>query len=230
MKTSAAFVGAILALCGLPFFNDDANAQSPDAKPVYHTPKVTVPQLRPPQRVEKAKPKIQDRAEALTSQVAAAGTEKPATASPQASAPTGETQNFQGWTVTCLPQPADNSPRTCVAKMGVLKSNEDRRPILIVSVVKTGGSATFVLQTPTGIELKTGASVQIGKAAARRLVYDSCEPALCTASVQMDDPFVQELASAPSAVASWVGIGIGEVRVEFALQEVRNTLAYLVSR
>jgi invasion protein IalB len=245
MTKTMAVTSAMSALCAITLLAGGARAQDPEVKGFNFGAKPSVPQLRAPQPAEKSVPKIQERAGAGPTTTVAAGptTNGPLSLTPSAppaapqgapqaapAAPANETQNFQGWTVTCLPPPADNSGRTCIAKMGVIKSNEDRRPILFVSVVKTGNTATFVVQTPTGIDLKSGATVQIGKAAPRHLTYESCEPALCTATVQLDDALLQELASAPSATASWVGLGVGEVKVEYALQEARNTLAYLGSK
>ena len=234
MTKTMAFACMLSALGAMTLVTGEAQAQNPEAKGVNLGVRSSVPQLRAPHPTEKTYPKFQERAGAGPTTTVAAGptTNPPPSLTPSApqagpAAPANETQNFQGWTVTCLPPPADNSARTCIAKMGVIKSNEDRRPILFVSVIKTGNSATFVVQTPTGIDLKAGTTVQIGKAAPRRLAYESCEPALCTATVPMDDALLQELANAPTATASWIGLGVGEVKVEYALQEARNTLAYL---
>lgn len=229
MKKSTTFVGAFLTLCTATLVAGGASGQSLEPKAANPVGKAAVPHPRAAQKSEKTYPKAQERVGSNGNPASPAPAPGATPVQPTATPP-GETQNFQGWIVTCLPQPADKSPRTCVAKMGVLKSNEDRRPILFQSVIKTGGSATFVLQTPTGVDLKSGVTVQIGKNAPRHLTYESCEPSLCTATVPMDDAFVQELASAPNATATWVGIGVGDVRVEYALQEARNTLAYLVSR
>lgn len=224
MEKSVTFVGAISALCTMTLA---ASAQTPETRPVDQGVKVNAPQLRSHHKVEKSNPKARERIEVNSNAAVPGAAPAPV---PPSSPPPGDTQNFQGWAVTCLPQPADKSPRTCVARMGVLKSNEDRRPILFMSVIKTGPSATFVLQTPTGVDLRAGVRVQIGKGSVRQLTFESCEPSLCTATIPMDDAFMQELASNPTATATWIGIGVGEVRVDYALQEARNTLAYLVSK
>ncbi len=185
-------------------------AQEPAKKPVARA-----------QHVEKAK--AQDRAPS-TSAVA------PTPAAAPAAALANETTNFQGWSVTCTPPGQAGQPRTCMAQMGVLKSKEDPRPILVMGIAKTGGSATLIVQTPTTVDLTPGVNLQIGNGAPRHLTYVSCEPALCTAALPMDDALAQEVAAAPKAVATWVGLGVGEVRVEYALQEARNTIAFLGTR
>ncbi|MCJ2013051.1 invasion associated locus B family protein [Methylobacterium sp. J-076] len=101
---------------------------------------------------------------------------------------------------------------------------------MFLNIIKTGNVATLAVQTPTTVDIKAGVTLQIGRAAPRHIDYASCEPALCTATVQMDDAFAQEMASAPSALAVWTGLGIGEIRVEYALQEARNTIAFLATR
>lgn len=147
-----------------------------------------------------------------------------------AAASQNETVTFQGWSVSCTPLGAAGQSRTCLAKTAVIKSKEDPRPIVFMNIVKADGKSTLVIQTPTGIDLAPGVMLKIGDAAPRHLNYVSCEPALCSAAVPMDEALTREVAESPIASASWVGLGIGEVRVEYPLQESRNTISYLASR
>lgn len=117
-----------------------------------------------------------------------------------------------------------------MAKTTVIKSKEDPRPIVFMNIVKAEGKSTLVIQTPTGIDLAPGVMLKIGDAAPRHLNYVSCEPALCSAALPMDEALTREVADSSKASASWVGLGVGEVRVEYPLQESRNTIAYLASR
>jgi invasion protein IalB len=208
IKSIVAVLGIQAAMLAVPML---AQAQEPIKKPV---PK--------PHHVEH-KGKMQERAPATPAAAAPA-------AAPAAAASANETTNFQGWTVTCTPVGQGGQPRTCMAQMGVLKSKEDPRPILMMNIAKTGGAATLIVQTPTTVDLTPGVNLQIGNGAPRHLTYVSCEPALCTAAIPLDDALAQELAAAPKAVATWVGLGVGEVRVEYALQEARNTIAFLGTR
>lgn len=149
---------------------------------------------------------------------------------PAPAASKNETATFQGWSVSCTPLGATGQSRTCMAKTTVIKSKEDPRPIVFMNIVKAEGKSTLVIQTPTGIDLAPGVMLKIGDAAPRHLNYVSCEPALCSAAVPMDEALTREVAESPKASASWVGLGVGEVRVEYPLQESRNTIAYLASR
>lgn len=205
-----AAVGVQAAVLALP---PSVRAQEPARKLV---PKA--------QHAEKAK--SQERAPSAPAAAPAAAAATPAAAPAAAN----ETTNFQGWTVTCTPPGQGGQPRTCMAQMGVLKSKEDPRPILMMGIAKTGGSATLLVKTPTTVDLTPGVNLQVGNGAPRHLNYVSCEPALCTAALPMDDALAQEIASAPKAVVTWVGLGVGEVRVEYALQEARNTIAFLGTR
>ena len=224
---------AIFAMATLP---SGVKAQNDDAKSsATGGEKRGTLQHKLPATLEKTHPKLQGRAGPAQHNAVAAESQtsapslKPSEPATLA-APGNEVTNFQGWTVTCLPNPTDNSPRTCVAKMGVIKSNEDKRPILFFNVIKTGPKVVLALQTPTGIDLRAGTVLQFGKAPPRTLYYESCEPALCTATVQIDDGLLQELAGASAATSTWMGLGVGEVRVEYPLQEVRNALTLLLSK
>lgn len=210
MKSIVAVLGFQAAVLAVPAL---AQAQEPVKKPAA--------------KAHHAEPKAKTQERAAAAPVAQAAA--PA-APPAEAASANETTNFQGWTVICTPQGQAGQPRTCMAKMGVLKSKEDPRPILMMNIVKTGGTATLVVQTPTTVDLTPGVNLQIGNGAPRHLNYVSCEPALCTAAIPMDDALAQEVAAAPKAVATWVGLGVGEVRVEYALQEARNTIAFLGTR
>ncbi|MFC6790130.1 invasion associated locus B family protein [Methylobacterium komagatae] len=176
------------------------------------------------------KPRAPERATlkpAATPAPTAAAASTPASA---AAAPKNETANFQGWSVACTPPGSAGQPRTCMAKTTVIKSKEDPRPIVFMNIVKADGKSTLVIQTPTGIDLAPGVMLKIGDAAPRHLNYVSCEPALCSAALPMDEALTREVADSSKASASWVGLGVGEVRVEYPLQESRNTIAYLASR
>ncbi|GJE39099.1 invasion associated locus B family protein [Methylobacterium persicinum] len=180
---------------------------------------------RSSQSVEKSRVKVLERPAPIAApQVQTAGTNTPNGAGGN------EVTKFQGWVVTCFPPSATGGNRSCIGKMNILKINEDRRPIIFLSVIKSSNSISLAIQTPTSVELKSGVNLQFGQANTRRIDYSSCEAALCTAMVQMDDTLANEFASFPTASAAWTGLGIGEVRVEFALQEARNMMAFLATR
>lgn len=229
MTKPMALMDIACALCATILLTSELGAQDANAPAIHEEVKHVAPQLRVPKPAKKSHLKAQLRAGSTPSaeQVPPPAPPTPA-APPQVAAAQGnEVQNFQGWTVTCFPPPADKSARTCIAKASILKSNKDRRPILFISIIKTGGQATLAVQTPTGIDLRPGVTMQIAKAAPRHLNYESCEPNLCTALVPVDEALMQELGSSPSAVVSYVGLGVGAVRVEYALQDARTAIAFL---
>lgn len=226
MSRSGKFLHYLSAFCVVSAFTvSSALSQEGEfGTPTPIAPKKLSTQARSPQGVEKGRLRVLERSGApSTSAPAQIATNNP-TASPK-----NEVTRFQGWLVTCF-DAAKLSTRSCVGKMNILKSNEDQRPILLITVNKTGNSSILILQTPTGIDLKAGVNLQIGKSSPHHLDYASCEPALCTAIVPLNDILANELGSFPTASASWTGLGVGEVRVEFALQEARNMLAFLGTR
>lgn len=210
VKTLASLVGFQVAALTLSHV---AGAQEPARKPAPH--------LRSPQGAEHLPAKAQDR-------VGEAPNASPIQRAVAALGP--ETKNFQGWQVACDPMGQGPNGRNCIAKMTVIRGKDDPRPILLVSIVKSEGSSVLVLQTPTSVDLKPGVELEVGKSAVRHLDYVSCEPALCSAAMPLDDGLVRDLSDTPSAVAKWTGLGVGEVRVEYQLQEFRNALAFLTAR
>ena len=155
---------------------------------------------------------------------------QPSTSSSEGRTATVETTQFQNWTVTCENRGDAAKPLRCVARINVLRSKDDPRPILFGYISTDGASWRMALQVPTSTVVKPGVQLAIGKRAPRQFEIISCEPALCSAEGPLDASGLEELKSSKSATVNWSTIGLGEAKVEFALDGIAPAIALLEKR
>ena len=101
-----------------------------------------------------------------------------AEATPKQPAP-GETQTPQpNWTMNC-----GNTPKglDCRAVQSLFLRKTGQRLISVVVHMPPGTKSELLIQLPLGVYLPVGASLQIGKDAAKTLPYKSCDQYGCIA-------------------------------------------------
>lgn len=138
-----------------------------------------------------------------------------------------EVSTHEFWTVSCDHFEAP-TPARCLARLPVFRSNELKQVLVVLSIGKGAGDQWALnLHVPTNIALPTGAEIRFGDKPARKITFQSCEPALCAASVPLDAALRAELTGAANAKASWVSLVTGDISAEFPLRGSAQALAAL---
>lgn len=196
-----------------------SHAQEASGSPVESVPPKAAPHPKKP----KPAPKSPEAAKAspATKGQAAVGQAAGGGASP------AEVFRFGTWAVSCAKKAAPTEPANCLGLISVARDKQDQRKIVIMGLIKRNGTMTFFAQTPTAVELKSGVDVQFEGKAPRHFDYGSCEPALCTVLVPLDDALLNELVAAPSVTMLWNSLEAGQVKVVFSPAGAREAFEYL---
>jgi len=125
------------------------------------------------------------------------------TAAPNSLPQRTETIQYDNWTVTC--RDIIGSPpkkKNCFASFAVL--DEKRRQLMNWVIGRdTNGKPLFIVQVPqisTGILLKEGLQIKLGRASSHRLSFVMCASNQCQASTPLDNAMSKELLGASDAV------------------------------
>jgi invasion protein IalB len=176
-----------------------------------HRPKKPAPAPKPaPKPFEAGRPPVQ-------AQGAAAGRQMPP----------GDVHRFESWIVSCAQKQAATDPANCLGLVSVARDKQDQRKIVIMGITKNKGVMSFFAQTPTAVELKSGVDIQFEGRAPRHFDYSSCEPALCTTILPLDDALLNELVTAPNVTMVWTSLEAGQVKVVFSPAGAREAFEYL---
>ena len=152
----------------------------------------------------------------------------------QPAAPAGpvktETTSFDQWVLTCQEAPpvagAKTGKKVCWATMRVAESKSNR-VVLVWRLGRDGKDVpTIALTTPTGVMVRDGVNVTLGKNV-RRLDYQRCTPNECEASSPYDEAFAKELAANGEATVTFRLQDGRDVNVKVAIQGVDKVLAGL---
>lgn len=134
-------------------------------------------------------------------------------AAPAAGPARVETTTYNSWIVSCREIVGSASRKTCSAILRVV--DQSGHPLMAwVIGLDHDGKLTTVIRTPTGVTLtdkssgakatglmvKDGLNLELGKAAIHHLSYLLCEPQWCEASGLMDERFVKDAVAATDAV------------------------------
>lgn len=141
--------------------------------------------------------------------------------------PPADVLRFGSWAVSCAKKAAPTEPANCLGLISVARDKQDQRKIVIMGLIKRNGVLTFFAQTPTTVELKPGVDIQFEGKAPRHFDYSSCEPALCTVMVPLDDVVLSELVTAPNVTMLWTSLEAGQVKVVFSPSGAREAFEYL---
>lgn len=186
-----------------------APAEAPVVKPAPH-PKKPKPAPKPPEAKAPSAGK-----QPAVGQAAGGG------------APPADVVRFGSWAVSCAKKAAPTDPANCLGLVSVARDKQDQRKIVIMGLIKRNGGLTFFAQTPTAVELKSGVDIQFEGRAPRHFDYSSCEPALCTVMVPLDDALLGEVVTAPNVTMLWNSLEAGQVKVVFSPAGAREAFEYL---
>lgn len=142
-------------------------------------------------------------------------------------APPADVHRFENWAVSCAPKAAPTDPANCLGLVSVARDKQDQRKIVIMGLIKRNGTFSFFAQTPTAIELKSGVDIQFEGRATRHYDYNSCEPALCTVMVPLDDALLGDVTGVPNVTMLWTSLEAGQVKVVFSPAGAREAFEYL---
>jgi invasion protein IalB len=142
-----------------------------------------------------------------------------------------EIKTFDYWNAGCDPQGEAGSPPRCFARLDVQKSKDDKQLVAILAIAKgKSGEWRLFVQTPTSVILSDGAQLSLGKNAARRLNYVSCEPALCTAEAALDATLQRELTTSEGAKIAFTSIRAGAAWVEFGIKGAKSAMDFVTNQ
>jgi invasion protein IalB len=145
-------------------------------------------------------PRIIAPAEPLTRSAQAPAATPPA-APPAPKVPTRtEILNFDSWVVTCN-EFAEPKSRACSALLQILQQNTNQVVFSWTVALDNAKQIITVMQTPTGVAIPPGVELHVGKAAARKIPFASCESGRCVATVAMDANLLRDMAANPTAEA-----------------------------
>ena len=149
------------------------------------------------------------------------------TAGTAPAAPPADVHRFENWAVSCAPKSAPTDPANCLGLVSVARDKQDQRKIVIMGLIKRNGTFSFFAQTPTAVELKSGVDIQFEGKAPRHYDYSSCEPALCTVMVPLDDALLGDVTGVPNVTMLWTSLEAGQVKVVFSPAGAREAFEYL---
>jgi len=203
-ELAAATVAAIALGCGL--------AQAQGAKPApSRAPVPAQAQPAPPQPAPQAAP---------------AAAEAPA---PGPKPWRTEILNFDNWSVTCQDFREPAARRTCQAQMQVVRQGSQQ---VILTMIVAGDDKNVyraAVSTPTGVAIQPGVDLAIG-GQTRKIPFESCEPARCTAVVVIDDRLAKDMSSGADMDATVVSNAGQSVKMSFSSKGFDKAWAALAAK
>lgn len=112
-----------------------------------------------------------------------------------------EIQHFESWTVTCNEFTEGSHTRSCAAVLQILQQDTNQTVFAWTIGMDNAKQMVTILQTPTGVAIAPGVELRVGKSAARKISFASCDPGRCIATIPMDAALVRELTAAPTVEA-----------------------------
>ena len=106
---------------------------------------------------------------------------------------------FGSWEARCTNNPPNGAAKLCTALLQVMDNRTKKVLVAWIVGPDDKGALQTVLQTPTGVMVSAGVEVKLGKAAARKINYQSCGAQQCVAIAPMNDAFVKEVVAADKA-------------------------------
>ena len=158
----------------------------------------------------------------------------PATAEAPAPAPgpkpwRTEILNFDNWSVTCQDFREPAPRRNCQAQMQVVRQGSQQ---VILTIVVAGDDKNVyraAVSTPTGVAIQPGVDLAIG-GQTRKIPFDTCEPARCTAVVVVDEKLVKDMSAGADIDATMVSNGGAAVKMSFSSKGFDKAWAALAAK
>jgi invasion protein IalB len=107
-----------------------------------------------------------------------------------------ETINYENWILTCREFLEGPKKRNCSISVAVQKQDTNQIVLALTLQPNEQGQMVASIQTPTGVAIAPGVEFKLEKAAARKFVFDFCEPSRCSASLIADKNFIREASAA----------------------------------
>jgi invasion protein IalB len=123
----------------------------------------------------------------------------------------------------------EDKKKVCAAQLQVTQANNNTRNVVLSWTVALDAEnhAVSVLQTPTGVSIAPGVEVKLGKAAARKVPFTTCDNGRCTATLAMDRNLVRDMtATAEAEIVIYAPNGAG-VQFKFPLKGFEKAYAQL---
>lgn len=130
----------------------------------------------------------------------------PAAQAPTASEGAVRTERtvLDSWVLTCQEVVGDAKSKRCSATLSIFEEQTKHVAFLWTIGKNAAGAPTAVLTTPTSINLTSGLELKIGKGAARKLAFWSCDANSCEASMPLDEGLLKDARTGDDASATIV--------------------------
>ncbi len=107
-----------------------------------------------------------------------------------------DTTTYGGWTVTCRQVVDSKAGPQCAAQLRVVEPNT-KTIVVFWQIANSGKDAlSSVIQTPTGVQIKPGIELAVGKAAPVKIDFDTCSPRNCEAVSQISAAMADQIRKA----------------------------------
>lgn len=137
-----------------------------------------------------------------------------------------EILRFDGWIVTCNEFEGGAKTRACSALLQITQEKTNQTVFSWTVGVNNNKQFVSVFQTPTGVAIAPGVELRIGKSAAHKIPFATCETGHCVATMTMDASLLREMTTSPTAQA--VIQGAQGNAVDFNIQMTGFDKAYAV--
>jgi invasion protein IalB len=136
-----------------------------------------------------------------------------------------EIWNFDSWTTTC--SEFEDKKKVCSARLQVTQSGNRNILLAWIITLNAENRPINVLQTPTGVSIAPGVELKLGKAAARKVPFTTCDNGHCTATLAMDRDLVRDMTmTAEAEIVIYAPNGSG-VQFKFPLKGFEKAYAQL---
>ncbi len=140
-----------------------------------------------------------------------------------------ETSKAGNWLVTCVDFVGGEPKRACTAKLQILQKKSHRVAFIWEIGVTREHKVISVMHVPTGILIAPGIELRLGKDALRKLNFQACAPAECTAEFAVDPKLIREISANKSVEATIVAVNGSRVKftinpegIEKAYQQIAD--------
>lgn len=137
------------------------------------------------------------------------------------------TRVFGAWRLTCRSGAAEGRPQGCVAVLQVAKK-ENAQAVFVWRLGRIAdGRLVTSFVTLTGVAIKPGVELALGRAPLRRVGFSTCEPTQCTANAVVDEALTQDLLAVDKATIVVRGSNGKAMTLEVPLAGTGEVLAAL---
>jgi len=138
-----------------------------------------------------------------------------------------EILNFDNWVVTCNEFAEGPNTRQCSGTLRILQQKTNQVVFVWSFSIDANKQANSTFQTPTGVTIAPGIEMRVGKLAARKIPFTSCDTGSCVATMAMDSALVREMTTAATAEATIQGSQGNKVQFNIQLKGFDRAYAAL---